>query len=285
MPTTSVADQLVKKLHFQWLDLWARVMAGSVDPNRASKGLQLVQEDRWDKQVEIPYANECVPSTLGYPDGFRHRAPAEQLEFWKSQKLTKKLDGSHVLDLAKRIEDAGLPQGAEGIGVWPKFSRLGGLYLATKRIFDLIDGTRGFKNWRGEEIGKKEYWRHTIKAAGCCQRLDEYQPGDYFVVPFQFGKLWVGASLRHGLVRYAPTEFGLCPYSGGCLLLTHPDRITGDSQLYMDLGGCEWSPNAGGAFYYSARFCWNDGRLNFDIRIIDNAYSNCGSASAFVPQC
>lgn len=290
--TVTVADEEKDKLAVlgkiasqQWWDLIRRIKEGGLDAARACQGLQAVIENRWDRREDLPYANERVPSNLGYPEGFRFRTPAEQLGYWKSQKLTSKLDGQHVIDLTKRIEDAGLPAGAESIGVVPKFSRLGGLYRATEQVFDLIAGSCDFQNWRGNEIVKKEYWRHTIKTAGFFQRLDEYQPGDFFVFPFQFGKFWAGASIRHGRVRFSEWEFGLCPYSSGCLLLPHPDRITGDGQLRADLLGCEWSPYAVGDFFSSAFFCWFDGRLCFDFRSIGYADPGYGSVTAFAPQC
>ena len=284
MSTVIVADQLQAKLNGQWYDMWTRIRAGSLDAARASQGMQLVQEDRWDKQVDVPYANERVPSTLGYPESFMWHTAKEQEEFWRSQKPTRKLDASHITDLAKRIYDQCLPPGMETIGVWPKYSRLGGLYTATGTIFGLIAKARSFKNWRGDEILSPGYWRHTIKTAGCLERLDRYQPGDYFVVPIQGGKLWVGASIRHARSRYAEAEFGLCPYSGVCILAANPNRITGDGQLYMDMAGCEWAPYAGGDFYSSAYFGWYVGQLNFDCRYVGHASVSCGSASGFLPQ-
>jgi len=256
------------------------------DPEKLDKLLQQGIEGKFKAEAEdLPYANERTPSNYGYPPEFRFRSPAEQLSFWQSHKLTKKLNDNHVAGLVKRIEDAGLASGAEAIGVWPKFSRLGGLYPVTKKIFALLAGSRDFNNYRGDEIGKKENWRHTVKTAGCFQWLDEYQPGDYFVVPFQFGRHCAGASVRYARVRLSEAEFGLCPYSGGCLLLTHPDRITGDNQLYLDLGGCEWSPHADGGFCSSAFFCWSGGRLGFGSGNVGSAYAGYGLVSAFAPQC
>jgi len=289
--TANVADEATLrelsrlKVDDQFGDLRRRIKEGSVDPMRASQGLQAVIENRWDKREDLPYANERVPSTLDYPQDFRYRTPAEQLEYWRAQKATRKLDANYVPDLVKRIEDAGLPAGMAGIGIWPKFSRLGGLYKAVNLIFCLISASRDFNNYRGGEITSRKHWRHTIQTAGCLQRLDEYQPGDYMVVPVDFGKFWAGASIRHWQVRCMPMQFGLCPFTGGCLLLTHPNRITGDGQLYLDLGGCEWSPLADGDFYCSAHFDWCESRLDFGSRDVGNPYARCGVGVASVPQC
>ncbi|MFA6594121.1 MAG: hypothetical protein WCT16_02575 [Candidatus Buchananbacteria bacterium] len=252
------------------------------DPHELGEFLQRGIDGKFEGTTNLPYANERVPSSYNYPPKFRFRSPAEQLSFWQAQKLTKKLDGSQVADLVKRMS---LAPGAEAIGVWPKFSRLGGLRPAAKKIFALLTDSRDFCNYRDDEIGWKECWRHTVKTAGCFQRLNEYQPGDYFVVPLQFGRRWSGASIRHARFRLSETEFGLCPYSGGCLLLTHPDRIIGDNQLYMDMAGCEWSPGAGDDLRYSAGFDSCDDRLEFDRNIVDSAHAYYGSVSAFAPQC
>ena len=207
--------------------------------------------ERAELERVLPFADEQTESSFGYPDGFRTRTVQEQLEVLK--KHFPNLDASHVQELAK----GELPEWAEGWAVIPKPEKVGTYHEALAMAIDLlVKKDRKFKNWREGALTEK-HLRLKEKTAQAHAKLNK-QSGDFWVIPFQFGLKWRGHSVRNAQVRFAESEFGLGPYEVAILLLTHPDRITGQGQLYIDCAGCEYSSGADGDFSACLYFYWND---------------------------
>ncbi len=51
------------------------------------------------------------------------------------------------------------------------------------------------------------------------------------------------------------------------------------------MGADSIAPNEAGQFVNTAYWNWNDGKLKFNSRNVDNANENCGSVSARLPVC
>ena len=215
----------------------------------------------------LPYADEVVKSTAQYPAGFRFRTPQEQLDFLL--KHFPAFDASHVLELSKGV----LPDSAEAWAVIPKPSKLGGLYKALEVVLGLLGQSRKFTNWREGALTDK-HLRLVEKTAQVYARLEQETLGDFLVFSFQFGMRWRGCSVRHAQVRFAENEFGLDPYAVTCLLLTHPDRITGQEQLYIDCAGCDYDPAASGSFGWCLGFDWR-----YSYGLLDLYYYGTGDAN------
>ena len=228
----------------------------------------------------LPYADEVVKSDFGYPKGFRFRTVAEQVE--RLSKEFPNLDARYVESLS--LGD--LPKGAEGWGVIPKPSKVAESYHgALAKSIELLSEQNGnkFKNWREGWLTKKHF-RLLEKTEKALAKLEKETPGDYLVIPFQFGKRWGGRSVRHTQVRFAEDEFGLGPYEVAILLLTHPDRITGAGQLYIDCAGCEYRTYVSeSAFPFCLSFHWRDNveQLVLYYYRTDDALEHWGSASGF----
>ena len=224
------------------------------------------------------YADEEVASEYGYPKGFQIRSVAEQVK--TLLKHFPNFDASHVQELAS----GNLPEGAEGWAVIPKPDKVGKNYHeALGILIDLIAKDRKFKNWRELELTKK-HLRLANKTAESHAKLNE-QPGDFWVVPFQFGIWHRGKSVRRARVCFTDNEFGLGAYEVAVLLLTHPDRIQ-PNHLNIDCAGVEYAPSADGDFFACLSFGWGYSfrRLGLDYGRAGYAYSEWGSASAFLPQ-
>jgi len=205
--------------------------------------------ERAELEKVLPYADEETESSYGYPEGFRIRTVQEQLELLKQH--FPNLDASHVQELAS----GELPEGAEGWAVIPKPEKIGKTYYkALEVVLDHIAKERKFQNYHEGALTEK-HLRLKEKTTQTHAKLDQ-QPGDFWVILFQFGKKWAGHSVRNAQVRFADNEFGLGPYEAAILLLTHPDRITGPNQLYIDCAGCEYSPDADGDFFACLNFDW-----------------------------
>ncbi len=190
---------------------------------------------------EFPYIKEEVASNYGYPQGFRYRTPLEQTRKLLGLKPFKKLDAGHVEELS----NGKLPQGY-GWAVVPKpgdycqaiQSALGLLFTSRK-----IRDKKLHNRWSERRaLGDIHYHlRPEEKTAQAHVKLNE-QPGDFWVFPFQFGLLHRGRCGSDAKKCFTEREFGLGVYETAILLLTHPDRITGPDQLYLDCTGTQYIP-------------------------------------------
>ena len=235
--------------------------------------------ERAELEKVLPYADEETPSSYGYPDGFRIRTVQEQLKTLLEH--FPNLDYSHVAELAS----GELPEWAEGWAVIPKPEKVGKTYhTALAKVIELIAKERKFQNWREGKLSEMHLRlkENTLQAHA---KLNE-QPGDYWVIPFQFGKKWAGHSVRNAQARFADNEFGLGPYEAAILLLTHPDRITGSNQLYFDCAGCEYRPDASGDFFACLNFYWYNfcRRLGLGSDRADCVSDRFGAVSGFLAQ-
>jgi hypothetical protein len=266
-------------------ELFKQLKAGAKDPQKGKTGAQLRAFlenrnpfERAELEKVLPYADEQTASSYGYPDDFRIRTVQEQLEILI--KHFPNLDASHVNELASKE----LSTGAEGWAVIPKPDKIGTYHEALAKVIALIIKDRKFQNWREGALTEK-YLRLKEKTVQAHAKLNE-QPGDFWVIPFQFGKKWAGHSVRNAQIRFAESEFGLGPYEVAMLLLTHPERITGPDQLYIDCAGCEYSPHAAGDFFACLHFIWNDyfKRLALHYHSTVSVHKQWGAASGFLPQ-
>ncbi|NQV13487.1 MAG: hypothetical protein HQ530_04285 [Parcubacteria group bacterium] len=223
----------------------------------------------WDRL----WADEEKKSSVGYPEDFRIRTLAEQLEFW--QQYYPGFDSSHVLALA----EVSLSTGAEGWAVTPKPTRIMGsdseaYHGALDRMLKLLAGQCKFENWQKGTLSP-EHLRLVQRTMLAHKELDEL-PGDFWVFPFQFGQRWAGKSVRRGRILYTEPEFGLGPYENAALLATHPGRITGLGQLRIDCPGCVYSPDADGQFDDCLDFSWNQGDDGLSLRYYHLGIANPG---------
>ncbi len=230
------------------------------------------------KELEkvLPFADEETESNYGYPEGFRIRTSQEQVETLLEH--FPNLDASHVQELA----NGELPEDAEGWAVIPKPDKVGENYQkALEAVLNLITIYCEFKNFREGNLTDK-HMQLTEKTAKGHSKLNE-QPGDFWVVPFQFGIRHCGKSVRRARVVFTEVEFGLGAYEIAILLLTHPDRIEAN-YLNIDCAGVEYSPNADGDFFTCLDFGWfgNDKRIGLYYYRTDDTYDKWSSASAFL---
>ena len=121
------------------------------------------------------------------------------------------------------------------------------------------------------------------------KKLGDEQSGyDLLVVPAQFGRRHRGRSVRRARGVFASNEFGLGAFAIGCMLLTHPERLTDYDDLWIDLWidcpGDEYSPGADGRFGHVPSFDANGTRVEFGASWSGLVSDRCSSASAFLPQ-
>lgn len=226
---------------------------------------------------ELPYADEEVESSYGYR--WQLKSLAEQLAVLQGFERFKMLDASRVTELAEAF--SGLPEGADGLVVIPKPSKVVDSYNeAVVLMTELMASQRkDWYNYREGRLGPK-YLRLTEKTQQALSRLEQ-KTGDYLVIPVQTGLRHRGRSVRRARVMMSDNEFGLGPYEVGIILLTHPERLQKYEHLAIDCAGCEYCPDADGEFSVSLCFRWCVGRLEFYYHWVGTVTRHFGSASGF----
>lgn len=138
--------------------------------------------------AEEDFAEQEVESDHGYPPGFAPRSPLAQLAVWRER--YPHLDGSHVEALSSQP----LPAGAEGWLVVPK---AGVLVPATNwQVYPYMAAARKLIEDFGAALGgvqpgEPEIYQARVESppehTPWCVMNDALSPGEYTVVPCQFG--------------------------------------------------------------------------------------------------
>ena len=232
--------------------------------------------DRTEVEQVLSFADEEVESSVGYPAGFQIHAPQEQLKAWK--RYFPELQECSPVPTKLYLSD-----GAEGWAVIPKPSRIADSYHdALEMMLNIMAEKGAFKNWLEGKLSSDRL-RLTERTETALKMLQDNTPGDFLIIPIQFGMRHRGRSVRWARACFIENEFGLGPYEAAALLVTHPDRISDSSQLCIVCAGCEYSSNADGRFEDYLNFNWNsdDGRLGLNFNWSSNANPKWGSASGF----
>jgi len=226
------------------------------------------------------FASEEVASNYGYPQGYAVKPICEQLV--ALSKHFPKLDAGPMLACSKELPE--MPAGAEGPFVVPKWQKVAATYNESfEKALDMFAGTRTLYNNRKGQLGPK-YLRQSERTVRAEEMIASMTKGDYMLIWAQFGLRWRGRSVRKVRYNYAPNEFGLGSFHSACMLLSHPERLVEWKQLYIDLPGDEYSPDAGGAFPYAPLFDFRGGWVEFGTGFVGAPDAHCGSASGFLPQ-
>ncbi len=239
------------------------------------------------------FKDEEVKSNYGYLSGYKK--PTDLNNQCNQLRILFPGIGYANQDLLTQIEkgEVKLPHHAEGwfaIPNWKKNPKIfGSTYSeAVQTILNAIEKAyKGkFWNYRKGEVDEQhlrrsarsqEYWDKLIEAQG--------NP-DILIIAAQFGIRHRGRSVRRArvIMEDTPGEVGLGSFAVGIMVLMHPERLKNCDDLWIDLAGDEWSPDADGDFSGATFFHFYDGRVRFDARHVGNAYDYYGSASWFFPQ-
>ena len=115
--------------------------------------------------------------------------------------------------------------------------------------------------------------------------LAEQQPGcEILVVGAQAGLLHRGCSARRARVVMATNEFGLSAFALGCMLLTHPERLSHADTLMIDCSGDEYSIRGDGVFDRVPLYDYELSGIEFSIFYEDRARNLWGTPTGFMVQ-
>jgi hypothetical protein len=226
--------------------------------------------------VSDKYKDEEVGSNRVYPPSYRVRPVEAQVT--ELRKLFPSL-GSCQEKLARRE----LPEGAEAWFAIPRWQALAPTYNeAVEILVGVLSAKRRFSNRIAGKLGAM-YLRQTERTALAEKILAEQQEGnDILVVATQAGMLHRGSSARRTRVAMAGNEFGMGVFSFGCMLLTHPERLSTGDTLMIDCGGDQYSVRGDYTFDRVPLFDFDMSGIEFSVFYEDRARNLWGTPTGFL---
>jgi hypothetical protein len=226
--------------------------------------------------ISDKYKDEEVSSTRVYPPTYRVRPIEAQVT--ELRKLFPSL-GSCQEKLARRD----LPEGAEAWFAIPRWQSLASTYNeAVELVLGILASKRRLSNRIAGKLGAM-YLRQAERSKLAEKILGEQQEGaDILVLGAQAGLLHRGCSARRTRVSMAGNEFGLGVFSFGCLLLTHPERLSTGDTLMIDCGGDEYSVRGDYTFDRVPLFDYDMAGIEFSIFYEDRARNLWGTPTGFL---
>ena len=228
--------------------------------------------------VSDRYKEEETSSKREYPPNYRVRPVEAQVTGLR--KLFPKLGGC-----MERIARRPLPEGAEAWFAIPRWEAVAPTYNeAVELVMEELGKQRKFANRMQSKLSAA-HLRATERSERALSLLAGQQPeSDILVVGAQLGRLHRGCSARRTRVIMQGNEFGLGVFAFGCILLTHPERMSMMDALMVDCGGDEYSLGADGVYDRVPLFEYDLGGLQFSVFYNDRSRNLWGSPSGFLFQ-
>jgi hypothetical protein len=153
---------------------------------------------------------------------------------------------------------------------------------AVETVLGVLASRRRFSNRIAGRLGEK-YLRQTERSTLGEKILADQQSGsDIMVVAAQAGMLHRGSSARRTRMALAGNEFCLGVFAIGCMLLTHPERLSSGDSLMIDCGGDEYSPRADYTFDRVPLFDFDLSGIELSIFYEDRARNLWGTPTGFL---
>ena len=238
----------------------------------AERVIEIVQRHT----VSDKFKEEEVGSNRVYPPTYRVRPVEAQVTELK--KLFPALGSCH-----ERLARRPLPEGAEAWFAVPRWQALAPTYNeAVELLLEVLATRRKFSNRILGKMGDK-FLRQSERTKLAEKILAEQQQGnDILVVGAQAGMLHRGSSARRTRVAMAGNEFGLGVFAIGCMLLTHPERLSTGETLMIDCSGDEYSVRGDYTFDRVPLFDYDITGIEFSIFYEDRARNLWGTPTAFL---
>jgi hypothetical protein len=222
------------------------------------------------------FKDEEVGSNRVYPPAYRVRPVEAQVTELK--KLFPAL-GSCQERLARKT----LPQGAEAWFAIPRWQALAPTYnQAVALLIEVLATKRKLSN---RIVGKlSEQFLRQSERSKLAEKIlaDQQQGNDLLVVAAQAGMLHRGSSARRTRVAMAGNEFGLGVFAFGCMLLTHPERLSTGDTLMIDCSGDEYSARGDYTFDRVPLFDYDMAGIELSIFYEDRARNLWGTPTGFL---
>lgn len=232
------------------------------------------------------YLREEVRSCHGYTKAYKVKEIGEQVKILRQ--FFPEVDSVN-----EKIAERLIPRGAEGWFAFPRWQMISQTYgEAVEKVFAIIGSKRKFdceKMFGIIEPGRKfngkfrlNRLQQHVKTAKMFQKIGYQQKNcDILVVPCQFGLRHTGRSIRRAREVFAANEFGLGAYEVGIMLLTHPERLVGYNDLWIDCAGDKFSNYTDSRIACFTYYSTNIGLIGIVAVWPYNVCDHRGSASAF----
>ena len=181
-----------------------------------------------------------------------------------------------------RLARSPLPEEAEGWLAIPRWQAVSVRYNeAVERMTAVLESKRRLSNRIVDNLGPK-YLRQNERSKLAEELVAKQQPGsDILVLAAQFGLRHRGCSARRARVGMTANEFGLGAFALGCMLITHPERLSDINTLMIDCSGDEYSLRADTIYDRVPLFDFDLGGMEFSIFYEDRALDRWGTPTAF----
>jgi hypothetical protein len=264
------------RLALEKLDQHSAALVLELEPKLKSEITSAIEKVIQRFTISEKYMDEEAVSRREYPATYRPRPIEAQVTA-----LRNLFPGLHscMEKLARRT----LPDGAEDWFAIPRWQKLAPTYCeAVQKVIDVLAEKRKFSNRIIDRLGTA-FLRPTERSALAEKIIAGQQPEcDILVVAAQFGLLYRGCSARRARVLMATNEYALGAFALGCLLLTHPERLSHIDTVMLDCGGDEYSLRGDGAFDRVPLFDYDIGGIEFSAFYEDRARNLWGTPTAFV---
>jgi hypothetical protein len=226
--------------------------------------------------VSDKFKEEQVSSTRIYPPTYRVRPVEAQVTQLKSAFPSL---GTCLEKLARKP----LVEGAEAWFAIPRWQALAPTYnQAVEMLLGVLASKRKVSNRIIGKLGDT-FLRQSERSKLAEKILAEQQGGnDLLVVAAQAGMLHRGCSARRTRVALAGNEFSLGVFAFGCMLLTHPERLSTVDTLMIDCSGDEYSVRGDYTFDRVPLFDYDIGGIEFSIFYEDRARNLWGTPTGFL---
>ena len=222
------------------------------------------------------YKDEEVGSDRVYPPTYRVRPLEAQVT--ELRKLFPGLGSCH-----ERLGRKPLPEGAEAWFAIPRWQAVAPTYCeAVERMVEVLSTRRKFSNRIIGKMGDK--FLRPCERSKLAQKIlcDQQEGNDILVVGAQAGMLHRGSSARRTRVTMAGNEYALGVFAIGCLLLTHPERLSTGETLMIDCGGDEYSVRGDYTFDSVPLFDYDMAGIEFSIFYEDRSRNLWGTPTGFL---
>lgn len=220
-----------------------------------------------------------------YPPEYKPLGIVEQVKALQKVPAFAELDAAWALNEAPAwYDDLDLPDWIENPLVYVWHESLGGYHNAIDLILKAIAKERKFYNYRDGQL-TPERLRQSEATREAELSIKADQPGDFLIVPSQVGDRWGNYPVKEVRESYDEGEFGHGSVAGGCLILSHPNRLVRFDELDMDFPGDEFDdPDADDRFDRAPVFRFDGGEVEFGTYHVVSADVGYGSVSGFLPQ-
>jgi hypothetical protein len=260
----------------QQLDRQSAQTVLDLDKKLASEVAASVVEIIQRHTASDKYKDEEVGSNRVYPPTYRVRPIEAQVT--ELRKLFPSLG-----DCMEKMARKPVPEGAEAWFAIPRWQALASTYNeATELLLGVLATRRKVSNRVLGRLGPT-YLRQGERSKLAEKILADQQVGcDILVVAAQAGLLHRGCSARRTRVAMAGNEFGLGVFAFGCMLLTHPERLSTGDTLMIDCGGDEYSVRGDYTFDRVPLFDYDIAGIEFSAFYEDRARNLWGTPTGFL---